>query len=145
MDSDPAKFDEQWVDLSTTRPLITVRPARRREVAKVLARLMRVSVAPRPAGTVSSTGRSDFALLDPGVQVGVFLDFMRYPHPHWHLSISRVTGRHLEHRTAVSVKEITAWVQAGFPTATAIRTYTLATGAARHAEITTDTSGESVN
>jgi len=51
----------------------------------------------------------------------------------------------LETRTAVSLEEIAAWVQAGFPTATAFRTYTLASGIARHAEITTPSSGESAN
>lgn len=145
MNTHPEKFDEQWVDLTTGQPPIAVRPARRREAGKTIARLMRSSVTPGPVGAIKNTGRSDFALLDPGVQIGLFLDFTDQPLPHWHLSISRATGRRLEHRTATSVAEITAWIQSGFPATTGFLTYTLATGTARHAEVTADTSGESVN
>jgi len=56
-----------------------------------------------------------------------------------------ISGLRRETRTAVSVEEIGAWVQAGFPAATAFRTYTLASVVARHAEITTPSSGESAN
>ncbi len=75
----------------------------------------------------------------------MFLDFTTHPSPHWHLSVSAVAGARAEHRTAASVVEIRAWVQAGFPAVSTFRTYTPASGVARHADITTSISGESTN
>lgn len=110
-----------------------------------MSRMMRAALAPPIAGALRSTGRSEFALLDRRKQVGVFLDFTTHPTPHWHLSISAVSGARAEHRTAASIEEISAWVQAGFPAVGTFRTYTLASGVARHADITTPSSGESTN
>ncbi len=146
MTEQPTEYGATWVDLTQVAvPPAGVRAARFREAGKILSRMMKASVAPMPAGSLRTTGRSDLALLQHTVQIGVFLDFMQYPRPHWHLSISAVSGLRRETRTAVSVEEIGAWVQAGFPAATAFRTYTLASVVARHAEITTPSSGESAN
>lgn len=50
----------------------------------------------------------------------------------WHLSISERIGRD---QRAVSEAELIGWVMAGFPDATTVATYTLATAAARHSDI----------
>jgi hypothetical protein len=93
MTEQPTEYGATWVDLTQVAvPPAGVRAARFREAGKILSRMMKASVAPMPAGSLRTTGRSDLALLQHTVQIGVFLDFMQYPRPHWHLSISAVSG-----------------------------------------------------
>jgi len=112
-----AEVDVSWLDLAL-RSLGSILADRPEQLPDITAarlgeeglRLQLAPAQPAPAPFITDGKQLD----------AVFLDFMQYPNPFWHLSISAVSGLRREHRTVVSVEEIGAWVQAGFPAATTV-------------------------
>ena len=64
------------------------------------------------------------------------LGYLDAPTVRWHLSISAITDRR---RYPATEDELIGWIVAGFPEATRVAIYTLATAAAIHADIPIDT------